>query len=81
MGATTTVGGRLTDPSTGGAVSGATVRLETPAADGSWTELTLLTTDGDGAVLSDQGVSAATTYRFRHGDPGTPEASVSPPSR
>src|SRR5688500_17142090 len=50
LGATTTLAGRLTDPSTGGAFSGATVHLETPTADGSWTELALLTTDGGGAV-------------------------------
>ncbi|HEX7188955.1 MAG TPA: DUF3152 domain-containing protein [Actinomycetes bacterium] len=78
LGATTSLAGRLTDPSTGGAFSGATVHLETPAADGSWTELAQLTTDSGGAVRSDQAVTAVTTYRLRHGDPGAAEASVSP---
>ena len=77
-GGSSTLTGRLTDPATGSGVAGAVVRLETRSVDGVWVEAAPITTDAGGAVSSTQTLTATTTYRLHHGDPGTPDESTSP---
>jgi len=73
-----TLSGRLYDPATGLGSADDDVRLEVAAADGTWTELALLRTDGSGHVTAAEAPAATTTYRLHHGDLGSGQESVSP---
>jgi hypothetical protein len=71
--------GRLTDAATGSGVSGASVQLESRAADGSWVPAASLVTDAGGAVGTSVAPETSTVYRFRFGELGTSvEATASP---
>lgn len=74
----TTLTGTLTDPATGAGIAGAPVRLESwEAGSQTWASVRDLVTDDGGAVWTQVTPSSDTTYRLHHGDPGTPEESVS----
>jgi hypothetical protein len=64
---------------TGASITGAPVHLESVDAAGTWVEVAALTTDGGGVAVATVTPPVATTYRFRYADPGTAEASTSPP--
>jgi hypothetical protein len=75
-----TLTGRLTDPATGSGIAEAPVRLEAlDAPSQTWLPVEDAATDAGGAVSVAVRPAAATTYRLHHGDPGTPEESVSAP--
>jgi hypothetical protein len=78
FGTAATLTGRLTDPSTGAAVADVPVSLESRDAAGAWAEVSTLTTDSDGVVSDALAPQATTTFRLRHGQPGTTETSTSP---
>jgi hypothetical protein len=78
-GQATTLSGRLVDPATGAGVPGAPVRLESLASDGAWVEVAAAVTDPDGWSVLAQAPTLPTTYRLHHGEPGTPQESVSAP--
>jgi hypothetical protein len=78
-GRSTTVAGRLTDPTTGAPLAGLPVDLESQDAAGGWTVVASLTTDADGQVASGQVPASTTVYRLHHGSTGSAEESVSPP--
>ena len=79
--------GRLIDPATGFGLSGAPVRVEAAAADGSWSEVAVLSTDAAGRVTAELAPTATTVYRLHYadaattGDPGTTRESMSPAAR
>ena len=63
--------GRLTDPATGIGHSGAPVRLEAAAADGSWAKVAVLSTDAAGKVTAELAPTATTVYRLHYVDAAT----------
>ena len=79
--------GRLIDPATGIGLSGAPVRVEAAAADGSWSEVAVVSTDVAGRVTAELAPTATTVYRLHYadaattGDPGATRESVSTAAR
>ena len=79
-GGSSTLAGRLTDPSSGAGVAGATVAVEALGPDGDWAVSSTGTTDPAGS-LSQPGVllTESTTFRLHFGTAGAVEESVSQP--